>query len=79
MNIVETISFDRIRRSTPKKLNELIDLKREISLEYYKDADIESIRQRIKKMNTDYMIHDGVWRDFNKRIILHFKAYRYCG
>ena len=56
MNIVETISFDRIRRSTPKKLNELIDLKREISLEYYKDADIESIRQRIKELDKEWDI-----------------------
>jgi hypothetical protein len=56
MNTVETISFDRVRRTTPKKINELIDLKREISVEYYKDADIESIKQRIGELDREWDI-----------------------
>ena len=58
MNIVETISFDRVRRTTPKKINELIDLKREISVEYYKDADIESIKQRIGELDREWILKE---------------------
>jgi len=56
MNIVETISFDRVRRSTSKKINELFDLKKEISVEYYKNADIESIQQRIRELDKEWDI-----------------------
>ena len=56
MKNVETISFDRVRRSTSKKINELFDLKKEISVEYYKDANIESIQQRIKELDKEWDI-----------------------
>ena len=56
MNSVETISFDRVRKSTSGRLNELIDLKTEISVEFYKDADKESIQQRIKELDKEWDI-----------------------
>ncbi len=57
---METILHDRVRKNSPRRVNEDIDIKTEENIQFYASRDEDTIRKRISELDKEWDVERSI-------------------